>query len=126
MTVWVTFAPADAAAAGEAVQQFEGGAVERPERLLLNPVGDHPLSLTALWFHADRPVHAGRCIALQPWETPPIRIRDIEAALHAADDARRVRDAARLLQRMQALNISRYEPNPLRAIAEAEQRQTAK
>jgi hypothetical protein len=38
----VTFAPAGAVAAGEAVQQFEGGAVERPERLLLNPVGDHP------------------------------------------------------------------------------------
>ena len=35
----VTFAPASAA--GEAVQQFERGAVERAERLLLNPVGDH-------------------------------------------------------------------------------------
>src|ERR1700726_3599293 len=35
----VAFAPAGAVAAGEAVQQFEGGAVERPERLLLNPVG---------------------------------------------------------------------------------------
>src|SRR5580700_5308164 len=33
----VTFAPAGAVAAGEAVQQFEGGAVERAERLLLNP-----------------------------------------------------------------------------------------
>src|ERR1700726_2436993 len=38
----VMFAPAGAVSAGEAVQQFEGGAVERPERLLLNPVGDHP------------------------------------------------------------------------------------
>src|SRR5580704_16819644 len=37
-----TFAPAGAVAAGEAVQQFEGGAVKRAERLLLNPVGDHP------------------------------------------------------------------------------------
>src|SRR6266446_5176572 len=34
----VTFAPAGAVAAGEAVQPFEGGSVERPERLLLNPV----------------------------------------------------------------------------------------
>jgi hypothetical protein len=33
---------AGAVAAGEAVQQFEGGAVKRAERLLLNPVGDHP------------------------------------------------------------------------------------
>src|SRR5580704_9574840 len=38
----VTFSPAGAVAAGEAVQQFEGGAVKRAERLLLNPVGDHP------------------------------------------------------------------------------------
>src|SRR5580692_8777705 len=38
----VAFAPAGAVAAGEAVQQFEGGAVKRAERLLLNPVGDHP------------------------------------------------------------------------------------
>ena len=38
----VAFAPAGAVAAGEAVQQFEGGAVERAERLFLNPVGDHP------------------------------------------------------------------------------------
>src|ERR1700732_1451718 len=38
----VTFSPAGAIAAGEAVQQFEGGAVERAEGLFLNPVGDHP------------------------------------------------------------------------------------
>src|SRR6266566_8279859 len=38
----VAFAPADAAAAGAAVQQSEGCAVERAERLFLNPVGDHP------------------------------------------------------------------------------------
>src|SRR5580704_6228718 len=38
----VAFALAGAVAADEAVQQFEGGAVKRAERLLLNPVGDHP------------------------------------------------------------------------------------
>src|SRR3984893_18377703 len=38
----VTSSPAGAVAADEAVQQFEGGAVKRAERLLLNPVGDHP------------------------------------------------------------------------------------
>src|ERR1700730_12442203 len=38
----VALAPAGAVAVGEAVQQFEGGAVERAEGLLLNPVGDHP------------------------------------------------------------------------------------
>src|SRR5580700_6228521 len=38
----IAFAPAGAVAAGEAVQQFEDRAVKRAERLLLNPVGDHP------------------------------------------------------------------------------------
>src|SRR6202045_430482 len=38
----VAFALAGAIAAGEAVQQFEGGAIERAEGLFLNPVGDHP------------------------------------------------------------------------------------
>jgi hypothetical protein len=37
----VAFTPASAVAAGEAVQQFERGAVERAERFL-KPVGDHP------------------------------------------------------------------------------------
>jgi hypothetical protein len=59
-------------------------------------------------------------LRLEPWETPPIWIRDIDAALHAPDDARRVRDAARLLQKMLALGISRYEPSPMKAIERAE------
>lgn len=57
---------------------------------------------------------------LEPWEWPPIWIRDVEAALHAPDDARRIGDAARLMRRMQALGISRYEPSPLTAIEQAE------
>jgi hypothetical protein len=65
-------------------------------------------------------------LRLEPWETAPVRIRDIDAALSAPDDARRVRDAARLLQRMLALNISRYEPDPLAAIAEAEAKHHAR
>jgi hypothetical protein len=85
--------------------------------------------ITAMLF--DRPFErVGRFAAfscqmdslhLQPWETPPVWIRgDIEAALHAPNDARRVRDAARLLQRMLALGISRYEPSPMKAIEQAE------
>ena len=34
--------------------------------------------------------------------------------------------AALLLQKMQQLGLSRFEPSPLQAIAEAEQRQTVK
>ena len=64
---------------------------------------------------------------LQPWETPPCWVRgDIEAALFAPDDGRGVRDATRLLKRMLNLGISRYEPDPLAAIAAAEQRRAAK
>jgi hypothetical protein len=63
---------------------------------------------------------------LDPWEYPPLWVRDIDAALNAPDDARRVRDAARLLQRMLALGLSRYEPSPMKAIEQAEQRQAAK
>ena len=58
---------------------------------------------------------------LEPWEWPPIWIRDIDAALLTPNDARRIGDAARLLQKMLALGISRYEPDPLAAIAAAEQ-----
>jgi hypothetical protein len=59
-------------------------------------------------------------LRLEPWEWPPLWIREIDAALHAPDDARRIGDAARLLQRMLALNISRYEPSPRKAIEQAE------
>ena len=65
---------------------------------------------------------------LTPWEVPPIRIRDIEAALTAPDDARRTREAARLLQRMQRCGLSIYEPDPVVACeaVEAQQRQTVR
>ncbi len=53
---------------------------------------------------------------LMPWETAPIRITNIAVALNAPDDARRVGDAARLLQRMLAAGLSRYEANPLEAL----------
>lgn len=51
-------------------------------------------------------------------------IRDIEAALHAADDARRTRDASRLLQRMLALGLSRYEPDAVAALEHSGRRQS--
>lgn len=63
---------------------------------------------------------------LEPWEWPPIWIRDVDAAMTAPDDARRIGDAARLLQRMLALGLSRYEPSPMAAISAAEHRQAAR
>ena len=59
----------------------------------------------------------------QPTPSPPAAIRDIEASLQAPEnDHRGERRAARMLQRMLSLGISRHEPDPVRAIADAEQR----
>jgi len=41
-------------------------------------------------------------------------------------DPRAARESAELLQKMLALGLSRFEPDPLQAIAEAEQRRAAK
>ena len=57
---------------------------------------------------------------LAPWETPPIWIDDIGAALNAPEDGKCIRSAALLLQRMLALRISQYHPSPLAAIEMAE------
>jgi len=62
---------------------------------------------------------------LAPWETPPIWIDDIGAALNAPEDGKRIRCAALLLQRMLALGISQYHPSPLAAIEKMAENQTA-
>jgi hypothetical protein len=61
---------------------------------------------------------------LDPWECPPVWITNLAAALKAPDDARHIPGSARLLQKMLALGLSRFEPNPLHAIAEADERRT--
>jgi hypothetical protein len=43
-------------------------------------------------------------------------IRRSSAVLRTSNDARHIPGSARLLQRMLALNISRFEPNPLQAL----------
>jgi hypothetical protein len=67
-----------------------------------------------------------RALRVLPWETLPMWVGDIDAALNAPDDARRTREAAELLQRLLRADLSRFEPSPLAALAEAEQRQAAK
>jgi hypothetical protein len=67
-----------------------------------------------------------RLLHLQPWETPPIWITNIEAALKMPDDPRHISGAARLLKRLLDAGLSKFEPDPVKALAEAEQRQTAK
>ena len=66
-----------------------------------------------------------RSLGLRPWQTPPcwIEPRDIPRLTAGLDDDRPSsgkREAAELLQRMLALGISRYSPDPLAAIAAAE------
>ena len=61
---------------------------------------------------------------LKPWEWPPVWVDDIDAALNAPDDAKRIRSAALLLRRMQQCGVSRWHPDPV-AACEAFERRTA-
>ncbi len=68
----------------------------------------------------------GDSLNLMPWEAVPSQIDDIEAALRSRDDeGKKIREAAMLLKQMLALGVSRYHPNPLHAITEAESKLTA-
>lgn len=55
---------------------------------------------------------------LQPWEDPPCHADDFGADPEG-DDVGREREARHLLRQMLALNISRWHPDPLNAIAAA-------
>jgi hypothetical protein len=59
-----------------------------------------------------------RSLRLKPWEVCPCNVHDLEAALAAPpEDHRGFRRAAELLQRLLAAGLSRFEPNPLAALA---------
>jgi hypothetical protein len=66
-----------------------------------------------------------RSLELGPWQTPPSRA-SLDHLDKSRDDPRGERRAAELLQKLLALGLSRFEPNLLLAIAEAQQRQPAK
>jgi hypothetical protein len=61
-------------------------------------------------------------LALQPWQDPPCCARLCNLA-KPFDDPRGERESADVLKRLLDAGLSRYEPDPLAAIAEAEQRQ---
>ena len=64
-------------------------------------------------------------LGLMPFETPPASM-NLEAGLRVPFNSKnREREGAELLKRMLAANLSRYEPHPVQALAEAEQRQRA-
>jgi hypothetical protein len=62
-----------------------------------------------------------RSLHLRPWQSPPCHVGDIDATLAKGDDGV-LGDyaAAKLLQKMLALGISEFEPDPLAAIERAE------
>jgi hypothetical protein len=63
-----------------------------------------------------------RSLDLPPWQSPPFRasLRDLEKPY---GDASGKRESAELLKRLRDANLSIFEPDPMRALAEAEQRQ---
>ena len=89
---------------------------------------DHFLA-TRRWFDvALFCVYSCQFDAISPrlWQPVPSDIDDIEATLAARDDGTRGRfAAAKLLKKMLAAGLSRYEPDPLKALAEAKTRRQA-
>jgi hypothetical protein len=73
---------------------------------------------------AESCVYGCQCKALQlkPWEAPPITVRhDPDEVLQWKDHPRpSYLRAAQLLKRLLAAGLSRYEPDPLRALERVE------
>src|SRR5262249_38723673 len=59
-------------------------------------------------------------VRLRPWEDEPCSIDDVAAELGRPDDHHRRRTAAELVARMRAAGISKFHPDPLRALHAAE------
>jgi hypothetical protein len=66
----------------------------------------------------------GRALDLMPWQSPPCHA-NLRALSEPFGDPRAARESAELLKKMQALGLSRFEPDPLAAIAEAERQNAA-
>ena len=61
-----------------------------------------------------------RNLKLRPWEFPPVWVDNVTATLKEPPDHQRRDRAAKLLQRLLAAGLSRYEPDPLTALERAE------
>lgn len=60
---------------------------------------------------------------LAPWQDPPCEIHDLDAALRLPfGDPRGRREAAEILKKLLANNLSRYEPDPRNALDQVEAR----
>jgi len=56
-----------------------------------------------------------KSLALQPWESPPCNVDE-------DDDSDINADAVKLLRKMLVADVSRYDPDPLKALAGAKRR----
>jgi hypothetical protein len=63
-------------------------------------------------------------LGLRPWQAPPCMMDGPDVSV-TGDDVRGYRDAAHLLGRLLELGLSRWEPDPLAAIAAAERIEAA-
>jgi hypothetical protein len=62
-------------------------------------------------------------LQLEPWQVPPCWLRDdraVQAALSMPHDHSGRREAGELVRRLLAAGLSRYEPDPLGALARVE------
>ena len=73
----------------------------------------HEVGQYAAWRCQDRHLR------LRAWDCPPCRTRDVE---DPSDDWGYRPAEVALLKRMFAAGVSRFDPDPLKAIAETEQR----
>ena len=63
----------------------------------------------------------GRALNLQPWQVPPMRA-SLAALSEPYGDPSGRRESAELLKRLLDAGLSRFEPDPVGALAEAERR----
>ena len=60
-----------------------------------------------------------RALATRPWELAPVSV-DEDDPIPDGDDHRRTGRAIKLLRRLLAAGLSRYEPDPIEALARVE------
>ena len=66
----------------------------------------------------------GRALDLMPWQSPPCHA-NLRSLSEPFGDPRGARESAELLRRLLDAGLSRFEPDPLAAITEAEHQNTA-
>jgi hypothetical protein len=69
---------------------------------------------------------AALCVQSRSLDLPPCRAHLASALRQPFGSTRGAREAGEILKKLMELGLSRYEPSPLEAIAEAERKATAR